>query len=416
MAHVGLQTWGSEGDVQPFLALARGLADAGHDVRLVMTTQSDKHYDPLPGVRLERVGADVSGAEGAALLDRVMALESPLKQARLVLEEALLPQASALADEAAALVAWSDVVVRHHFLYMTRDHATRAGVPEISVFLTPDLLPTRAHPPTGMPSLGPFQSLGWWAANKGIGSVFLPPAKRLRAELGLPPAKGMLHDVWPSATANLVAVSPALFPRPHDWSERTHLTGFLRGPVTSGAALAPALEAFLEAGAPPIYASFGSLAPWAEPRLSHTARLLVEAARAVGRRIIVQLPAATDLDGDEDVLRVEASPHAQVFPRCAMVVHHGGAGVTQTTVRAGTRAVVVPHMADQVFWAGQVEQLGVGVAAPMRARVTVQSLARALERALDLDADGPLETVREALEVENGVREAVAVVEGALVR
>jgi len=400
--------------VQPFLALARGLAEAGHDVRLAVTTQSDKRYAAPPGVRLERVGEDVSGAEGAALLDRVMALGSPLKQARLVLEEALLPQESAMADAAAQLVEWSDVVVRHHFLYMARDHAARADVPEVSVFLTPDLLPTRAHPPTGMPSLGPLQRVGWWAANKGIGSVFLPPAQRFRAALGLPPAKGMLHDVWPSATANVVAVSPALFPRPEDWSEHTHLTGFLRGPVTSDALLAPALEAFLESGDPPVYASFGSLSPWTEPRLSDTARLLVAAARCVGRRVIVQLPVSTDLDGDDDVLRVDGSPHAQVFPRCAAVIHHGGAGVTQTAVRAGTRAVVVPHMADQVFWAAQVERLGVGVAAPMRSKVTVESLAGALQRALDLDADGPLGTAGAALEVEDGVREAVAVVEGSL--
>ena len=408
MARVGLQTWGSEGDVQPFLALAGGLAEAGHEVRLVMTTQADKRYDPPPGVALERVGADVTGAEGAALLDRVMAIGSPLKQARLVIEEGFLPHEPAMARAAAELAAWSDVVVRHHFLYMARDHATRAGVPEVSVFLTPDLLPTRAHPPTGMPSLGPLQALGWWAANKGIGSVFLPPAKRFREAMGLPPAKGMLHDVWPGTSANLVAVSPALFPRPSDWPEHTHLTGFLRGPVTRGAALPAALESFLQAGKPPIYASFGSLAPWAEPRVDETARLLTEAARAVGRRLILQLPTETAFDGDDDVLRVDASPHAEVFPRCAAVIHHGGAGVTQTTIRAGARAVVVPHMADQVFWAAQVERLGVGVAAPMRAKVSAQSLAQALERALALDAEGPLQTLCQALEREGGVREAVA--------
>ncbi len=415
MARVGLQTWGSEGDVQPFLALARGIADAGHEVRLVMTTQSDKAYEPSPGVAIERIGEEVTGVEGAQLLDRVMALGSPLKQARLVLEEALLPQESAMARAAEELVGWSDVVVRHHFLYMTRDHATAAGVPEVSVYLTPDLLPTRAHPPTGMPSLGPLQGLAWWAANKGIGSVFLPPAKQFRAGLGLPPAKGMLHDVWPSRTANLVAVSPTLFPRPADWPEHTHLTGFLRGPVSS-APIPEAVDAFLAEGDAPVYASFGSLAPFAEPRLGETAHLLTEACRAVGRRIILQLPNATAFDDADDVLRVAASPHARVFPRCAAVIHHGGAGVTQTTVRAGTRAVVVPHMADQVFWAAQVERLGVGVAAPLRAEVGVESLARSLSQALALDADGALNAVGAALEREHGVREAVAVVEQVLCR
>lgn len=413
MARIGLQTWGSEGDVQPFLALAGGLAEAGHDVRLVMTTQADKAYEVPPGVTLERAGPDVYGEEGAALIGRVIGIRSPLKQARLMVEEGFEPYAAAMREAAEELVASSDLVVRHHFLYMTQAVAEKAGVPEVSVYLTPDLLPTRAHPPTGMPSLGPLQGLAWWLTDKGISSVFLEPAKRLRAEMGLPRARGMLRDVWPSSLANLVAVSPALFPRPADWPEHLHLTGFMRGPIASSAAIDPELEAFLEDGEPPLYAAFGSLSPYAEPRLTETARLFVEAARAVGRRVVIQLPVDPDVEAD-DALVVRGSPHARVFGRCAAVIHHGGAGVTQTAIRAGARSVVVPHFADQLFWAAQAERLGVSVAAPPRAKVTAKTLARAIERALALDAGDRLRELAAALDAEEGVRSACAAVEGAL--
>ena len=48
---------------------------------------------------------------------------------------------------------------------------------------------------------------------------------------------------------------------------------------------------------------------------------------------------------------VSRTPHAQVFPQCAAVVHHCGAGTTHTTLKAGVPSVPVPHVSDQFQWA-----------------------------------------------------------------
>jgi sterol 3beta-glucosyltransferase/vancomycin aglycone glucosyltransferase len=411
---IGLQTWGTQGDVDPFFALAGALADRGHQVRLVVTTQADRKYPAPPGVQLERVGARMAQADGDALFDRVIGLSSPMAQGRLLLEEGFLPSEAEMHEAAQALVADCDLVVRHHFLYMTRIAAERAETPEVSVFFTPDLLPTKAHPPTGMPSLGPLQSVGWWLANKGISSVFGPPAARLRRDAGLPRSKGVLHDVWPSATANLIAVSPTLFPRPGDWPEQHHLTGFWRGRTSTHAQLAPELAQFLESGSPPVYATFGSMGGGSGSRREENASLLVEAARQAGRRLVLQQPPGEPPTvGGEDVLCVTRAPHAVVFPRCAAVIHHGGAGTTQTAVRAGVPSVVVPHLADQFFWAEQVQRLGVGTAVRGRSKVKVAELAKAIERAYnDGDARRRAKTLAQSLEAEDGVRTAIELLEG----
>jgi sterol 3beta-glucosyltransferase len=76
-------------------------------------------------------------------------------------------------------------------------------------------------------------------------------------------------------------------------------------------------------------------------------------------RLVLQQP-PEETTTAPDVLHVSSSPHALVFPRCAAVVHHGGAGTTQMPVRAQVPSVVVPHLADQFFWAAQLERLGVG--------------------------------------------------------
>lgn len=411
---IGLQTWGSHGDVEPFMALAEGLAERGHEVRLVVTTQGDKELRAPDGVRLDRVGRSMTQAEGDDLFDRVIALGSPMAQGKLVLQEGFMPFADDMFEAARDLVDDCDLIVRHHFLYMTQVAAELAGVPEVSVFLTPDLLPTKEHPPTGMPSLGPLQGVAWWMANKGVSSIFGPPAQALRAKMGLPESKGVLNDVWVSSTANLVAVSPTLFERPGDWPETHHLTGFWRAPSASTLDLDPELDAFIDAGEPPVYATFGSMSSGSGERRRSDTELLVGAARLAGRRLILQQPAGDEpeLDGGDDVMSVTRAPHSLVFGRCAAVVHHGGAGTTQTAVLAGAPSVIVPHLADQFFWAAQVAKLGVGVASKARSKVRSAALSQAIETAVrDESLGANASGIAAQLSAEDGVARAVSRIE-----
>ena len=93
MTHFGLITWGSEGDVQPFLALSEALASQGHAVTLMLATNADAHYDAPQGVNLKRVGTTMTQAQGADLITRAMRIKNPAQQARLVHDEALAPMA-----------------------------------------------------------------------------------------------------------------------------------------------------------------------------------------------------------------------------------------------------------------------------------------------------------------------------------
>jgi vancomycin aglycone glucosyltransferase len=146
--------------------------------------------------------------------------------------------------------------------------------------------------------------------------------------------------------------------------------------------LSAELEAFLEAGEPPIYFGFGSIrAPGGD-----VSQVMVKAARALGRRAIVSrgwadLPLADD--GPDCILIGEAN-HQALFGRVATVVHHGGAGTTTTAARAGAPQVVIPQMYDQHYWAQRVGHLGIGVAHP-QGMPTADSLATALSHALEPD-------------------------------
>lgn len=315
-----------------------------------------------------------------------------------------------MTDAAMALAQEVDLVIRHHFLHMTQAAAMAHQTPEISVFLEPDLLPTREHPPTGMPSLGPLQQLGWWMMAKGAGGIFMPPAIALRKKLGLTQPNNLMNDVWSSQTATLIATSPTLSPRPSDWPETYHMTGTWRAPVGEQLPIDEGLDHFIEASDATVYVSFGSMMPTSEHGARHIIELVIDAAKHTSSRLVIQAPKASWRTCD-DVYFVERAPHAVVFPRCQAVIHHGGAGTTQTALRAGCPSVIVPHLGDQFFWGSCIEALGAGRCAPSKRKLTATQLARALK---DVVSD-PTHAQRAAhlgvaMQQEDGLAHAVDVI------
>ena len=151
-----------------------------------------------------------------------------------------------------------------------------------------------------------------------------------------------------------------------------------RGSCRTNARCRPELEAFLDAGTPPVYVGFGSMrAP------KDAARVAIEAIRAQGRRALVSHGwADLDLiDDRDDCFAVGEVNQQRLFGRVAAVVHHGGAGTTATAARAGAPQVVVPQMVDQPYWAGRVAHLGIGTAHD-GPTPTTESLSAALRTAL----------------------------------
>jgi vancomycin aglycone glucosyltransferase len=195
-----------------------------------------------------------------------------------------------------------------------------------------------------------------------------------RASVGLPPVDHvrdyLLGDhPW-------LAADPVLAP----WPEPADLDVVQTGAwiVPDERPLPAELEAFLDAGLSPVYVGFGSMrAP------QDFARVAIEAIRAQGRRALVARGWAglAPVDDRDDCFAVGEVNQRALFGRVAAVVHHGGAGTTTTAARAGAPQVVVPHWADQPYWASRVADLGIGAAHDGPAP-TSESLSAALRTAL----------------------------------
>jgi vancomycin aglycone glucosyltransferase len=224
-------------------------------------------------------------------------------------------------------------------------------------------------------------------------ALYGPALNTHRASINLPPVDNIRDHVitdhpW-------LAADPILGP----WQESPDLDV-----VQTGAWILPderplpaELEAFLDAGTPPVYVGFGSMrAP------TDIARVAIEAIRAQGRRVLL-VRGWADLaliDDRDDCFAVGEVNQQALFGRVAAVVHHGGAGTTTTAARAGAPQVVVPRMADQPYFAGRVAELGIGTAhhgptptteslsAALRTTLTPETRARAAAVAGTIRTDG----------------------------
>jgi vancomycin aglycone glucosyltransferase len=260
-----------------------------------------------------------------------------------------------------------------------RSVAEKLGIRSVFVSYCPIFLPSPHHPPHPLPGR-PFPS---GVTDKRVlndldvqsyNALFGEALNTHRASIGLPPVDNVRAHIL--SDQPWLAADPTLAP----WQEPADLDV-----VQTGAWILPderplpaELEAFLEAGAPPVYVGFGSMrAP------KDVARVAIEAIRAQGRRVLIARGWAdlALIDDRDDCFAVGEVNQQALFGRVAAVVHHGGAGTTTTAARAGAPQLVIPQMADQPYWAGRVTELGIG-ATHDGPTPTTESLSAALSTAL----------------------------------
>jgi sterol 3beta-glucosyltransferase len=201
--------------------------------------------------------------------------------------------------------------------------------------------------------------------------------------------------------------SPSVLPQPPDWGGWLHTTGywFLE---RRGEWQAPQeLTDFLDSGPPPIFIGFGSMNNIDPERLTD---IVLRALELTGQRGILDTGwgGMGDADLPNSVFRVEDLPHDWLFERVTAAVHHGGAGTTSASLRAGIPTVVVPFFADQPFWGWRVAELGVGPEPISRRLISVEQLANAIRRATsDHDMRARAGALARRIRGEYGIERAV---------
>ncbi|MFF0559421.1 glycosyltransferase [Streptomyces sp. NPDC004266] len=340
-------TAGSRGDVAPFTGLGRRLLDAGHQVAVAA---HPSFAALLGGCGLEH--RIVPGDPQALIRDWARAASR--EEARALTRA----YAEGLADGVAEAVAGgADLLLTPSGpAPLARTAGEAFGVPVVGTYLVPAFA-TREFPLPHARSTDDLGPEGNLAAGRDVlkraDGAFAGAVTRLRDRLGLPAgtssAPGDIRPVFHG-------YSPLVVPRPADWPSGVDVTGYWWSARPDHWHPPADLVDFLQAGPPPVFIGFGSMAAGRGERLSE---LVAAAVRRAGVRAVVQAGWA-ELDGyGDDVLAVGDVPHDWLFPRTAAVVHHAGAGTTGAGLRAGVPAVPVPFLYDQPFWSARLHALGV---------------------------------------------------------
>lgn len=411
---------GSRGDVQPFAALAAGLAARGHVVRLLtyaafadLVEGRDVVLVPVDG----DIRQDLESEAAARMFDEGA---SPLAVAGAIrdLSEKYAPGwARALLEAARS----ADLIIpAGAAAFIGATVAEKLGIPYVQAYPQPNL-PTRAFPsplappPKGTPS-GLANWLQGWAVALFFWQVFRPGVNRIRREVFELPAYPFPGPYWRMKRDGgpvLFAHSPSVLAKPADWPASAHVTGYwwLDHPEWE---MPFDLAEFLAGGARPVYIGFGSMMP-GDP--AATSAKVVAAVRRAGCRAILAggwgglKPEASS----PDIFWLESAPHDRLFQHVDAVIHHGGAGTTAAGLRAGVPAVVVPFLADQFFWAWRLEKMGVSGGTIRHRDLEPDALAAAIRLCLDDPAIRQRAGfIGRRLQEEDGIGEAVRVIEGVL--
>jgi sterol 3beta-glucosyltransferase len=413
---IAIIAMGSRGDVQPYIALGKGLKAAGNVVRLV----THENFEVL---------VSSYGLEFFAVKGNVQEfMETPEMRALLEKGNFLAINAHASKASQRAAVDWAEgslaacqgmdlLIVGVGGLFLSLALAEKFKLPLLQAYIFP-FTPTTAFPavlfPQSISQLGGyvnwlshhlFRQIMWQGSRKGDGLG-------RKQVLGLPTAPfwGPYNSKHFQRYPILYGLSPSVIPKPSDWGN-SHITGYWFLDEAADWTPPAALLNFLQSGSPPVYIGFGSMR---SRNPEETADIVLQAIALTGQRAILQSGwgGLSKSDLPDRVFMVDSISHSWLFPRMAAVVHHGGAGTTAAGLRAGAPSIVIPFFGDQPFWGQRIAELGVGPKPIPRKQLTSQGLAEEIHRVMtDKSMRQRAADLGVKIQAEDGVANAVAIIQ-----
>ena len=419
--NIFINTLGSRGDVQPYVALGKGLQAAGHTVTLCTScsfesfiTEHGLHYGYMNDELIKIVNSD----EGRDAMENMTNLWDGIRIARKLWKHVAPLQRMMLKDSwDSAQQANPDLIIFHPKAYGGPHFAEKLNIPVMLAVPMPLYVPTTEFPNIGFPN---WKLGGWY--NKLTYTLIQKLAvfwggkyiKEWRRAQHLPPQPRGIDFLHTSAGEHIPVLhcySRHVAPEPNDWPDNVAATGYWFLDHLDEWHPPTELLDFLAAGDPPIYVGFGSMAGRNPNRLAY---IVIEALQQAKMRGVIATGwgglAARDLP--DTIFKIDKAPHDWLFPRMAAVVHHGGAGTTAAGLRAGRPTIICPFFGDQLFWGRRVCTLGVGSEPIPQKKLTVEKLAATIrEVTSNPTIRQNAEVIGKKIQQEDGIANAVAIIE-----
>lgn len=370
MMHVTILALGSRGDIQPYAVLGGGLRSAGIGVRFV-TFESFASLIAAHGLDFHPIAGDARAlvaSGGADMLGLVRSFTSLAKGYARDLSDPRLGETDLIVNQLPGGLYGFDL-------------AEKYGMPMALASVIP-LTRTGSYPLMGFPKLPlpGYNTLTYRLGEQLVWQMFRRVINHWRTQtLGLPPLplRGYFDRLGTREFPVLNGFSPSVVPRPADWNEHIHVTGYWFSEDPQWEPPKDLLD-FLDAGSPPVFIGFGSM-PVGNPQA--VTDVILEALKRTGQRSILHSGwgGLGRLILPDNVFQIDYAPYDWLFPRMTMTIHHGGSGTTAFGLRSGKPSCVVPFVFDQFHWGERIAQLGVGPNPIPFKKLTVERLQEAIQ-------------------------------------
>jgi rhamnosyltransferase subunit B len=378
-----LNTFGSFGDIHPYIAVGLELRARGHRA-VIATSPVYREKIEATGLGFHPVRPDIAPPEEDP--ETILKAMDVMKGGEFIIKELFAPFVRESYEDLSAATCDADLLVTHMLSFAGPALAEVSGIPWVSTVLAPTsffsiydpFVPPQAPGVNRLLRLSPLISRAFMYIARRVADTWIEPVYKFRSELGL--SRG-LHPVFEGqhSPALVLALFSKVMATPQpDWPPQTIITGFPFYDLKDETGLSPELKKFLDEGPRPIIFTLGSTAIFVAEDFY---RESIKAAQLLKRRAVLLIGDARNMPKEilpTDIIAFDYAPYGQILPRAAAVVHQGGVGTTGQTLRAGVPALIIPFNHDQPDNAFRIARLGVG-------RTLSRSQYRAATAARELD-------------------------------
>jgi UDP:flavonoid glycosyltransferase YjiC (YdhE family) len=387
-----LSTYGSFGDIHPYIGVALELQRRGHRP-VIATSGIYREKMESVGIEFHPVRPDMPAVDQLDEIAKVVEEVMDPKGGPEAVGNLIIPHLRDIYADLDAATDGADLLLTHPLPFAGTMVAQKKNLTWISSVLAPASFLSVHDPivPPQWPWLYHLMRLSPWVGRgvMALATIKLDqmskPVYDLRIELGLPRGEQPLIKGQHSPTKVLALFSKVMAQPQPDWPAQTIITGFPfydRRDYFGETEVASDLLEFLDAGPPPIIFTLGSSAIWVARNFYLDS---IAAAQRLGRRALLLIGNARNMPADplpEGMAAFEYAPYSEVLPRACAIVHQGGVGTTGQGLRSGKPVLVVPHAHDQFDNGNRVARLGCGRVLP-RPRYNVETATNELQMLLD---------------------------------
>ena len=408
--NIGIFTYGTRGDVQPYIALGLGLEKHGHEV----TIAAPENFESLVksyGLKFHPLLGDAEQMMNSEEGQNVVKSENSIKLMKYffkVLHEIRVPLRKSYSD---GINKVDFIIANSATLPIVWSLAEKLGKKVALSYFMPPVVPTAEFP------LGDFDFLNFPLYNKltyKLAHSFYwrfvkSETNEFREELGLPILKeNLITYIGKSKPLDLYCISPSLIPQPKDWPENHKITGFL-STTNEVEPINEKLSNWLKKGKKPIYMGFGSNGIGNTKLISSIIEAILT---KTGERVLFcsGWSVIEDLPEHENLFVTKYVNHDLVLPQCKIGVFHGGAGTLASMLRNDLPVIIISFYTDQPTWGKIVEKKKLGVHIPFK-KLNIRNILEGIKVAQSTEIKENVIGMGKKIRTENGLERAIQEIE-----